>query len=337
MTRSVLRQLGTSTLRGRPVNSNFFCARPITPQIPRGRRPLARQCFRPVPPRPPPWLGGLLRRRRGDAELTLDARQPLLERRQRLADRRQRLPELADHLGPDADDGPRRQPEASGGRLRPARQPLHRLLLVWPRLVRLGGGEQEHLLPDGRQRSGRDQDLGTHPVTLADQAEQDVLGADVLLFQRERLAQRQLEYLLRRRGERDVPRRRRLPRADERSDLLAGHLQGEPERHDGPRRDAVPLVDQPEQDVLGADVVVVKHPGLFLGQDHNAPRGLGEPLEHGISPSGIGGRGDIVSRYAAPRRESKNECFIPKRPRRASAPGRRRRRRPASAGLVRRR
>jgi len=32
------------------------------------------------------------------------------------------------------------------------------------------------------------------------------------------------------------------------------------------------LTYQAEQDVLGADVVVVEHPGLFLRQDHNPPR-----------------------------------------------------------------
>ena len=63
----------------------------------------------------------------------------------------------------------------------------------------------------------------------------------------------------------------------------------------------------------GADVVVVEQSGLFLGQDHDAPRGLGEPLEHGISPSVVGGRGDIVSRYvASPAREQ--ERVYAKRP-----------------------
>ncbi len=37
---------------------------------------------------------------------------------------------------------------------------------------------------------------------------------------------------------------------------------------------------RPEQDVLGADVVVVEHPGLFLGQDDYATRAVGKPFEH---------------------------------------------------------
>ncbi|MFD0519582.1 hypothetical protein [Paractinoplanes durhamensis] len=41
-------------------------------------------------------------------------------------------------------------------------------------------------------------------------------------------------------------------------------------------------MDQAKQDVLGPDVVVVEHPGLFLGQDDNPSRSVGEPLEHAL-------------------------------------------------------
>ena len=34
-----------------------------------------------------------------------------------------------------------------------------------------------------------------------------------------------------------------------------------------------------EEDVLGADVVVVEEPGFFLGQDHDTCPVLGEPFE----------------------------------------------------------
>jgi hypothetical protein len=40
------------------------------------------------------------------------------------------------------------------------------------------------------------------------------------------------------------------------------------------------LTDQAEQDVLGADVVVIERPGLFLRQDNNPPRLLVESLQH---------------------------------------------------------
>ena len=48
---------------------------------------------------------------------------------------------------------------------------------------------------------------------------------------------------------------------------------------------AFALVDQPEQDVLGADVIVVEHPRLFLGEDDDPAGPIREPLEH-VTPSG---------------------------------------------------
>jgi hypothetical protein len=46
------------------------------------------------------------------------------------------------------------------------------------------------------------------------------------------------------------------------------------------RRDALALVDQAEQDVLGADVVVVEHPRFFLREHHDPAGPVGKPLEH---------------------------------------------------------
>jgi hypothetical protein len=39
-------------------------------------------------------------------------------------------------------------------------------------------------------------------------------------------------------------------------------------------------VDEPEQDVLGADVVVVEHLRLFLGEDDHPAGSVCEALEH---------------------------------------------------------
>ncbi len=125
-----------------------------------------------------------------------------------------------------------------------------------------------------------DQHLRGDPVALADQAEQDVLGADVVVAELQRLAQRQLEHLLGPRGERDVPGRRLLAPADDLLDLLPDRVQADAERLQRLGRDALALVDQAEQDVLGADVVVIEHPGFFLRQDHDPPRPVGKPLEH---------------------------------------------------------
>ncbi len=104
----------------------------------------------------------------------------------------------------------------------------------------LGGGllalvaaqQLNHLLAHPGQLGAEfDQHLGGHALTLPDQAEQNVLGADVVVAQLQRLAQAQLENLLGARGERDVPGRRlmMLALADDLLDLAADALQRDPE------------------------------------------------------------------------------------------------------------
>ena len=100
------------------------------------------------------------------------------------------------------------------------------------------------------------QHLGGDALALADQAEQDVLGADVVVAELQRLAQRELEDLLGARRERDVPAGGLLALADDLLDLCADGLERDAEALQGLGGDAVALVDQAEQDVLGADVVV---------------------------------------------------------------------------------
>src|SRR5437660_913063 len=76
---------------------------------------------------------------------------------------------------------------------------------------------------------------------------------------------------------------RLLTLADDLFDLLAHTLQRDPQRLQRLGGDTLTLVNQTEKDVLGADVVVVEHPGLFLSQDDHPPRAVGEPLEHSHS------------------------------------------------------
>jgi hypothetical protein len=125
-----------------------------------------------------------------------------------------------------------------------------------------------------------DQHLGRDALALADEAEQDVLGTDVVVPELQRLAQTQLQHLFGTRGEGDVTGRRLLALPDDLLDLATHTLQRDTKGLQRLRRHALALVDQPKQDVLGADVVVVEHPGLFLGQDNDTPRAVGEPLEH---------------------------------------------------------
>ena len=124
-----------------------------------------------------------------------------------------------------------------------------------------------------------EQDARRDALVLAHQAEQDVLGADVVVAERERLAQRQLEHLLGARRERDLAGGDLLAGADDPHHLGAHALDGDVERLEHARGEALLLAQQPEQDVLGADVVVLERPGLFLGQDDHLAGSLCESLE----------------------------------------------------------
>ena len=91
------------------------------------------------------------------------------------------------------------------------------------RLLALVTAEQlDDLLADAVEVGAElHQDLGGDALALADQAEQDVLGADVVVAELQRLAQRQLQHLLRPRGEGDVTGRGLLALADDLLHLLA--------------------------------------------------------------------------------------------------------------------
>ena len=112
-----------------------------------------------------------------------------------------------------------------------------------------------------------------------------MLGADVVVAQLQRFAQAQLENLLGARRERNMPRRRLLPLADDLLDLAADALQRDAQRFQRLGRDAFAFVNKTQQDVLGADVVVVEHPGLFLRQDDHPAGTVGKSFEHRWLPA----------------------------------------------------
>src|SRR5690606_24836960 len=128
------------------------------------------------------------------------------------------------------------------------------------------------------------QHLSGDTLALTDEAEQYVLGADVVVAKLQSLTARQPKDLLGTRREGDVPRRRRLSLADDLLDLLAHSLKADSQALQSLGGDALTLMDQAKKDVLSADVVVVEHPGLFLGQDDNPPCTVGEPFEHLVAP-----------------------------------------------------
>src|SRR6476620_9368813 len=107
-----------------------------------------------------------------------------------------------------------------------------------------------------------EQDAGGNALVLAYQTQQDVLGADVVVAQRQRLAQRQLKHLLGARRERDLSGGDLVTLADDAGDLRAHLLHRDVERVEHARGEPLLLAQQPQQDVLGADVVVLERARL---------------------------------------------------------------------------
>ena len=140
-----------------------------------------------------------------------------------------------------------------------------------------------------------EQDAGGDALVLAHQAEQDVLGADVVVAEAQRLAQRELEHLLGARRERDLAGGDLLAGADDAHDLRAHALDGDVEALEDAGGEALLLAEQAEQDVLGADVVVLERPRLLLRENDHLAGSFCESLEHAAA-SFLLGRGLLAGR-----------------------------------------
>ena len=127
-----------------------------------------------------------------------------------------------------------------------------------------------------------EQDARGDALVLAHEPEQDVLGADVVVAEAQRLAQRELEHLLGARRERDLPGGDLLAGADDPHDLRAHALDGDVEALEHARREPLLLAQQPEQDVLGADVVVLERPRLLLRENDHLAGPFCKSLEHAV-------------------------------------------------------
>src|SRR4029453_6452731 len=101
-------------------------------------------------------------------------------------------------------------------------------------------------------------------IFSASGAKSSRLGADVVVAQRERLAQRKLEHLLRARGERDLAGRHLVALADDPGDLGANLFNRDVERLEDAGSKTLLLAEQAEQDVLGSDVVVLQRACFVL-------------------------------------------------------------------------
>jgi hypothetical protein len=124
------------------------------------------------------------------------------------------------------------------------------------------------------------ENLGGNALPLANEAEKDVLGTDVVVTELQCLAKTQLENLLGTWGKRDVTGGRLLALADDLDDFLAHRSEVYVETFESLGSDALTLVEKTEQDVLGTYVVVVEEPSFFLGKNYDPSRSICKPLKH---------------------------------------------------------
>ena len=116
---------------------------------------------------------------------------------------------------------------------------------------------------------------------FADQAEQQVFGADIVVVELARFFEGELDDAFGARGEHHLLLHGLPAAADDRFDFGPDLRQVDAEglQHFG--GEALAFADDAEQDVLGSDVVVAEALRFFLRQHDAAPRALGEWLPHG--------------------------------------------------------
>ena len=105
-------------------------------------------------------------------------------------------------------------------------------------------------------------------------------GADVVVAEAQGLTQGQLEDLLGAGGEGNLPGGDLLAGAHDQDNPSADALDGDIEALEHPCRKALLPAEQPEQDVLGADVVVLESSRLLLGENNHLAGPFCESLEH---------------------------------------------------------
>src|SRR6266403_3348761 len=124
-----------------------------------------------------------------------------------------------------------------------------------------------------------EQDARGDAFILTHEAEQNVLGADVVVSEGERFTQRELEHLLRARCERDLSGRYLVALADDACNLGAHLFDGDVERLEHAGSKTFLFAQHAEEDVLRADVVVLERPGFVLCEDNHLASPFSEAFE----------------------------------------------------------
>ena len=127
-------------------------------------------------------------------------------------------------------------------------------------------------------------------LALAHEAEQKVLGPDVVMVEPARLVDGKLDHLLGTGRQPDLAEDGAVTAPDDEFDGRANLAQLHPQVGEHLRGDAVPFPDQAQEQVLRADVVVVEPLRLLLSQCQDAASSLSELVEsvgHSATPTWI--------------------------------------------------
>ena len=130
-----------------------------------------------------------------------------------------------------------------------------------------------HLVQANAQRF---QDACGDPLALADQAEQQVLGADVVVSQAARLVDGELDDPLGARRQADLADHRAIPATDDELDRRPDLGQLDVHVLEDACGNALPLAHEAEEQVFGADVVVVEPLRLVLSERQDLARAVRE-------------------------------------------------------------
>src|SRR2546425_836780 len=163
----------------------------------------------------------------------------------------------------------------------------HRRLraLLRPRVV-LVAEQRQRLLTDLVQAGAeRLEDLGRDRLALFHEAQQQVLGPDVIVTELTCLFDGQFEDALVLSSEGNFTERERLAELSERALHLGLHgLEAQAQALEDGRRDAFTVTDEAEKNVFGPHEVVPEPPRFFSRQDDDSPRPFGEPFKHWCPP-----------------------------------------------------
>jgi hypothetical protein len=123
------------------------------------------------------------------------------------------------------------------------------------------------------------QDPRGDPLPFADKSQQEVLRADVVVAEPARLIDRELDHPFRTRRQADLADDRAIAAADDELDRRADLGQLDVHVLEDPGRHALALPNEPEQQVFGADVVVVEPLRLVLSKRQDLARAVRELVE----------------------------------------------------------